>query len=277
MESRRLDLQRWLHRVVSREFLAEHEAVSLFLHRATASYEADCKALSKSVESRPTKEIVSTYMDLFPELARLPSSESAAFDVEVVRDFLAGAENKMRGLESAADKFVGSNYACVSDLDKVNTALQANVEGEKAFLATAPAALKGSVQPRVDVVDSFVAWSLSLKWTSNAYDDLLLIPLKFELQDIQAMSEAVRARFDLAARHAKSVTKAAKWTAAPGNAPKNEKQEAAKQQDEEQAKDEGLLLDLTNKLILHAQFEQFWTWSVQQQHALTHRGRLHAQ
>jgi hypothetical protein len=74
------------------------------------------------------------------------------------------------------------------------------------------------------------------------------------------MIEAVRTRFDLASRHTKSVAKAAKWSAAPGNAPKNEKQEAQKAADEQQAKDEGVLLDLINKLILHAQFEQFWTW-----------------
>jgi len=46
--------------------------------------------------------------------------------------------------------------------------------------------------------------------------------------------------------------------------------QAQKVQDEQVAKEEGQLLDLVNKLILHAQFEQFWTFRMQQ-----FRTRLH--
>lgn len=273
VESRRLDLQRWLSRIVSRDFLAEHEAVSLFLHRATASFEDDCKALSKATEAKPLHETISLYMELFPELARLPASESANFDVEAIRDFLVQAEQRMGVLSAAAEKFVSANYGAVSDLGKLNSALQATVENEKSFVTAPPTSIKergGLVHPRVDVVDSFIAWHLSLKWSSNAYEDLLLSPLKFELQDIQAMSETLRVRMDLHARHQKSVARAAKWTASPANAPKNTKQEEQKQMDEQVAKEEGMLLDLVNKLILHAQFEQFWTFRMQQ-----FRTRLH--
>jgi hypothetical protein len=189
VESRRLDLQRWLHRVVSRDFLAEHEAVALFLHRATASYENDCKALTKAIDARPIGELISQYMDLFPELARLPASDSASFDIEAVRDFLAAADTKMTVLATAADKFVGANYTTVNDLGKLNQAFQANFEQEKAFATAPPPSIKekGAVHPRVDVIDSLLSWHLSVKWTSNAYDDLLLIPLKFELQDIHGI------------------------------------------------------------------------------------------
>jgi hypothetical protein len=228
VESRRLDLQRWLARIVARDFLADHEGVALFLHRATSSFEDDCKALTKATDAKPLHEIISLYMDLFPELARLPASESASFDVEAIRDFLASAETKMTVLAAAADKFVQANYSAVQDLGRLNTALQADVEGEKAFVTSPPTSLKErgpAVHPRVDVVDSFIAWHLSLKWSSNAYDDLLLSPLKFELQDIQAMIETVRGRMDLFTRHQKSVAKAAKWTLSPANFPKNEKQE----------------------------------------------------
>lgn len=66
VEGRRLDLQRWLQRLVVRSFLADHEAVALFLHRATASFDDEAKAITKATEHRPTHEIVSLYMDLFP-------------------------------------------------------------------------------------------------------------------------------------------------------------------------------------------------------------------
>ena len=142
----------------------------------------------------------------------------------------------------------------------------------QAFVANPPPSVqaRGGVLARADVADSFLAWHLSAKWTSNAYDDLLLAPLRFEQQDIGSMGECLRGRMDLLAKHQKSLKNAAKWSASPAAAPRNEKQEAQKSMDEAQAKDEGLLLDLVNKLILHAQFDAFWTFRMTQ-----FRKRLH--
>ena len=207
VESRRLDLQRWLQRVVVRQFLAEHESVNLFLHRATASFDDEAKSLQKSVEAKPTHEIVSLYMDLFPELARLPPNEKANEDVDALAEFLKNSEVKMNALQAAADKFVQTDYASVQELAKVNSALQANYEIEKVFVANPPPSVqaRGGVLPRVDIADSLGAWHLSAKWSNNAVDDLVLSPLKFELQDIQSMAECVRIRTELHAKWQKSV------------------------------------------------------------------------
>jgi len=262
VEARRLDLQRWLQRVVVRQFLAEHEAVNLFLQRATASFDEEAKALTKTTEARQTHEIVATYMDLFPELARLPPNPQANLDVEALAEFLRQSEQKMGLVQNAAERFVATKQGAATDLSKVNAAMQANFELERAFVASPPASVqaRGGVLPRINVCDSFAAWGLSVKWSANALEDLWFRPLKFELQDIHCMQECVKIRTDLYQKWMKSVSRAAKWEA-PGGAPKNEKQEAQRSVDEATARDEGLLLDLCNKLILHAQFEQFWQWS----------------
>lgn len=162
-------------------------------------------------------------LSLSAELARLPANESAGTDVEAVRDWLVVAEARMAALTAATEKFVTCNASGVQELSRVSSMLHANYVVEKEFVSSPPPSLvaRGAITPRVDIADSVAAWGLSLKWTNNAYDELLLGPLHYELQDIQAMSEAVKARGELAARHAKSVKTAAKW-AAPGSAPKNE-------------------------------------------------------
>lgn len=220
VESRRIDLQRWLQRVVVRQFLAEHESVSLFLHRATASFDDEAKALQKSTEAKPTHEIVSLYMDLFPELARLPANDKANDDVDALAEFLKNSEIKMNALQAAADKFVATDYASVQELAKVNSALQANYELEKVFVASPPPSVqaRSGVLPRVDIADSLGAWHLSAKWSNNAVDDLVLSPLKFELQDIQSMVECVRIRTELMQKWQKSVKVRHNATATPQNA-----------------------------------------------------------
>lgn len=207
VESRRIDLQRWLQRVVVRAFLAEHESVNLFLHRATASFDDEAKSMQKATEAKPVHEIVSLYMDLFPELARLPANDKANDDVDALAEFLKQSELKMNALQSAADKFVATDYASVQELAKVNSALQANYELEKVFVASPPPSVqaRGGVLPRVDIAESLGAWHLSAKWSNNAVDDLVLSPLKFELQDIQSMAECVRIRTELFAKWQKSV------------------------------------------------------------------------
>lgn len=157
------------------------------------------------------------------ELARLPANDSAGTDVESIRDWLVVAEARMAALTGATEKFVSTNAAGVQELSRVSSMLHSNYVVEKEFVSSPPPSLvaRGAIAPRVDIADSVAAWGLSLKWSNNAYDELLLGPLHYELQDIQAMSEAVKARGELAARHAKSVKTAAKW-AAPGGAPKNE-------------------------------------------------------
>lgn len=49
-----------------------------------------------------------------------------------------------------------------------------------------------------------------------------------------------------------------------------QKQETARQTDDQTANGDQQLLDLVNKLILHAQFQQHWEWRVEQ-----FRKRLH--
>ena len=84
------------------------------------------------------------------------------------------------------------------------------------------------------------------------------------------MIECVKARNALSEKHKKSVKAAQKWTEA-GKGPKNEKQEAQRQMDDAQARDEGALLELVSKLILHAQFETFWTFRMKQYRRRYHK------
>jgi len=79
---------------------------------------------------------------------------------------------------------------------------------------------------------------------------------KYELQDIQAMIELCKFRDSLASRHKKALEKANKWSLEK-NAPKNDKQESAKNADLQNEKDEKELLDSVTKLILYSQAEMF--------------------
>ena len=117
--------------MVVRSFLAEHEGVCLFLERATASFGDESAALTKAAEARPAHELVSRYMDLFPELARLPANDAANADVDALAEFIKHSETKMQALHAAADKFVGTTHASVQQLGAVNTLLQQNYELEK--------------------------------------------------------------------------------------------------------------------------------------------------
>jgi len=266
VESRRSDLQRWLQRVIVRNFLADHEAVSVFLTRATSQFESDQKELLKAAESKPLADIVSLYKDLWPEIARLPATDGIDRDIDSLRDFLQQSDAKMNTLVQATDKFVATSFAATNDLSKMSSLLQANYSLEKEFQLRLPASIasKGGIPARVDIAENVEAWYSSLKWSTNAFDDLLLNPLKFESQDIGVMLDVLKSRAELASKYTKSLAKAQKWTSEPRYHPKNEKQEIQKAADEAQARDEGQLLQFVTHLILHAQFDQFWTFRVKQ-------------
>lgn len=203
-----------------RSFLSDHAAVDLFLQRATAAFEADCKEMAKQVDGQSVSVAVNLYSDLFPEILRLPTSnEATEVEIETVREFLVGCEKELGQLVSSTDKFVSVHHVGTLDLAKVASAFATLSELEKNFLEKLPTSLASQpIHPRCDINESLSAWQQSLKWSANAYDENLLAPFRFEHQDAQAMLEVFAGRKELQARHAKSVAKSAKWNQ-PGNAP----------------------------------------------------------
>lgn len=272
VEGRRGELQRWLQRICVRAFLSEHEGVNLFLYRATAAYEEESKAMLKSAETRPPSEIVSLFSNLFPELLRIPRCDSQTeSEMDTIKEFLNNSEKNLNAQVVQMDKMVGVQLTGVAELLKVVSLCQATFEQEKIFVERLPGSMSRSgVVQRIDLQESLVQWSMAMKWGGNSYEEWFLAPARFEHQDVQAMIEAVKSRNELSEKHKKSVKTAQKWTEA-GKGPKNEKQEAQRQLDDAQARDEGALLELVTKLILHAQFETFWAFRMQQYKRRMHK------
>lgn len=233
----------------------ESEPFVTFLNRAT-TFEDAMKELTKASEARPLAEIITQYGELFPGVVNLPLPENVDQEVDGLKEFCTVSEQKMNVLAGAAESLCKSVIQCCTDVGKVNGALAQNYDVERGFN-------KLPQPPRVDIMEPFLAWHLSLKWSSHAYDDLLLSPIRHEQQDLTAMLDCIKTRSDLAAAYKKSLAKVTKWNE-PKNAPKNEKQEAQKAADEKACKEEKELLDIIDRIILHSQFDQVWKFRVQQ-------------
>jgi len=111
--------------------------------------------------------------------------------------------------------------------------------------------------PRLDVLVNFHQWLEGVKQIAPAYNQHLLQTFKYELQDIEAFIELLKARQDLAKEQKKATEKARKWKLPDTlvNTDKLEKQKEQELKREEQLTNE---VDAVSKLILSEGVKKFW-------------------
>jgi len=229
--------------------LATAYPFQVFLAR-TQTFEDAVKELDKQTTDRSIDDTLRSYNILFPsEMAfRLP--EKADQEIAALLEFLTNCEQKMGQILETTTSLDSNINQHATHLSKLNNLMHALDTVEKGYPARPE-------PPRLDVLVNFHQWLEGVKQIAPAYNQHLLQTFKYELQDIEAFIEVLKARQDLSKEQKKASEKARKWrlTETLVNTDKLEKQKEQELKRDEQLTNE---LESVSKLILSEGVKKFW-------------------
>jgi len=237
-----------LNRICQVPALVSSYPFQVFIAR-TQTFEDAVKELDKQTSDRPIEETLKTFNILFPnEMAfRLPDKSDQ--DITALLEFLINCEQKMSQILDTTTSLDNNVSQHSQHLSKLNNLMHALDTVEKGYPARPE-------PPRLDVLVNFHQWLEGVKQIAPAYNTHLLQTFKYELQDIEAYIEVLKARQDLAKEQKKANERARKWKSeAVANTDKLEKQK-----DSDIKRDEHLTseLEAVSKLILADGVKKFW-------------------
>jgi hypothetical protein len=183
---RKVDLERFLTRVLAIPFMAKSAPFVTFMTQATLFEEA-CKESDKMVEAQDNAALLQTFLRLFPELMRGPSPDKSETRMAALREFCNNSEQKTQTVVNTVAALADRANDLTNELGKAATAVERLFTEEKGYPQCPEPA-------RCDVLDCFQQWHLTGKQAMPSYYSMLLSNFKYELQDIEAFKECLSRR-----------------------------------------------------------------------------------
>jgi len=243
----RHDMERFMNRLATIPIIVHSDPFKVFLAHQER-FEDVMKQMDQKLSSRTTETLLSMYKDLFQQQEEFALSVTAELEIGNWTEFLKLCEEKLTSAADTAAKLEEAVQDHVTNLTKLHPLSQQIFQMEKEYKN-----LPGV--PRLDTSGYLEEWAGVSKDQQVAHGLYLSNAFKYDVSDIQAFLELLRARADVAKDAKKAVERAKKWKLTEATTEKLKKERESDLKREESAV---AYSDAFTKLILAQQATVFW-------------------